>query len=301
MKKIMITLIICALVLIGVYAFNDAAQTPVNNTTQDITTEATTTQPTTEATTTEATTTEATTTEATTAESTTKETTESTTKETTATTTKAPVTTTAKPVAPGSRLVALTFDDGPSEHTGRLLDILNKHGAKATFFVVGREIPGREALLKRMVAEGHEIGNHTQSHKNLTKISESEAIKEITSTRTQIKNITGKDISVVRPPEGAYNEKVGQIGSKLGTIFVNWNIDSRDWQKKTSDSIYKEIIDYVSHGSIVLCHDLHKTTVDSIERVIVKLIEDGYTLVTVSEILEKSGKNIRAGEIYYRG
>lgn len=201
-------------------------------------------------------------------------------------------------IDPDKPMVALTFDDGPSKHTNRLLDIFAEYGGKGTFFVVGNLIDNRADTLKRMAAEGHEIAGHSWSHRQLTKLSTQELTDQIMTTRAKIFDITGIDSTVIRPPYGAFNNDVKQTCSELGIIMVNWSLDTLDWKNKNADTIYNAIMKDVKDGDIILCHDLHGTTVDAMERVIPALIEQGYQLVTVSELLSYSEKEICAGNVY---
>lgn len=197
-------------------------------------------------------------------------------------------------------MIALTFDDGPSAHTQRLLDILEMYGGKGTFFVVGNTLDNREDTLRRIANEGHEIGNHSWSHSQFTDISSSEVRNEIMKTRTKIYDITGVDCTLVRPPHGSCNDRIKAIGKELGVSYVNWTLDTLDWKNKNANAVYNELMKDVADGYIILCHDLHKTTVDAMERVIPDLIEKGYQLVTVSELLTCRGGEIIAGNIYYK-
>lgn len=197
-------------------------------------------------------------------------------------------------------MIALTFDDGPSAHTQRLLDIFKTYGGKGTFFVLGSTLDSRQEALRQIANDGHEIGNHSWSHSKLTELSTDAVKKEITDTRNKIYDITGVDCTLVRPPHGAFNDRIQAIGKELGVSFVNWSVDTLDWKTKNANAVYKEIMEYVADGNIILCHDLHKTTVDAMERAIPDLIEKGYQLVTVSELLTCRGGEIIAGNIYYR-
>lgn len=197
-------------------------------------------------------------------------------------------------------MIALTFDDGPSAHTQRLLDIFQTYGGKGTFFVLGSTLDNRQDTLKRIADEGHEIGNHSWSHSSFVEISSAEVRNEITKTRNKIYDITGVDSTLVRPPHGACNERIQNIGKELGVSFVNWSVDTLDWKTKNANAVYNEIMRYTADGHIILCHDLHKTTVDAMERAIPDLIEKGYQLVTVSELLTCRGGEITAGKIYYK-
>lgn len=197
-------------------------------------------------------------------------------------------------------MIALTFDDGPSKHTDRLLDIFSKHGGKGTFFVVGNLIDSKKDTLLRIANEGHEIGNHSWDHRQLTKLSDQEITDQIMMTRAKIFDITGVDTTIMRPPYGACNDDVKAIGSETGVAFVNWSIDTLDWKNKDVNAIYNEIIANAKDGDIVLCHDLHKTTVDAMEIVIPKLIDEGYQLVTITELMQYSDSPFEAGKMYYR-
>ncbi len=203
-------------------------------------------------------------------------------------------------IDPDKPMVALTFDDGPSAHTERLLDIFAEHGGKGTFFVLGNLIDGREDTLCRTVDEGHEVANHSWDHRQLTSLTEEEIKDQIMMTRAKIYDVTGKDTLIVRAPYGACDEMVQTVGEEVGVSFYNWSIDTLDWQNKDPQAIYDAVIDNVSDGDIILCHDLHETTIDAMELVIPKLIEEGYQLVTVSELMEYSGQDIKAGTLYNR-
>ncbi|MBQ3136783.1 MAG: polysaccharide deacetylase family protein [Clostridia bacterium] len=197
-------------------------------------------------------------------------------------------------------MIALTFDDGPSAYTQRLLDIFRRHGGKGTFFVLGNTLDNRRDTLKRMVAEGHEIGNHSWSHRQFTNIDIDEVKDQIMMTRAKIYDITGIDCTIVRPPYGACNDEIRALGEEIGVSFVNWSVDTLDWKTKNADAVYKEIMKDVGDGHIILCHDLHKTTVDAMEKVIPDLIKQGYQLVTVSELLTCRGGAVQAGKMYYK-
>ncbi len=204
-------------------------------------------------------------------------------------------------IDPDKPMLALTFDDGPSAHTDRLLDIFAEHGGKGTFFVVGNLIDSRKNTLKRIVAQGHEIGNHSWNHRQLTNLSDEEVKDQIMMTNAKIYDVSGVDCRIVRPPYGACNDSVRAVGKTLGVSFVNWSVDTLDWKTKNADAVYKEIMQDASDGAIILCHDLHKTTVDAMERVIPELIAKGYQLVTVSQLMEYSDKALEAGKMYYKG
>ncbi|NLL63222.1 MAG: polysaccharide deacetylase family protein [Ruminococcaceae bacterium] len=205
-----------------------------------------------------------------------------------------------QPIPAGSRRIALTFDDGPSIHTEKILDIFKMHGGKGTFFVLGNLIEGRKDTLIRIANEGHEIGNHSWNHRKLTNLSEKEITDQIMMTRAKIYDVTGKDCLLVRPPYGSYNSKIINIGKNLNVSFVMWSIDTLDWKTKNANAIYREITNNASDGAIILCHDLYGTTVEAMEKVIPKLIADGYQLVTITELIESSGDKLEPGKVYIR-
>ena len=192
------------------------------------------------------------------------------------------------------KVVALTFDDGPDGNTTpQALDNLAKYKIKATFFVQGKNIAGNEAILKRMQAEGHEVGNHSWNHPVLTKLSLEDAKKQITDTEDAIKNVLGKSSKLMRPPYGAISD---DIRNSLDLSFILWDVDSLDWKSKNEAAIFTEIQHQTSDGSIILLHDIHQPSVNSLPKVIEYLQEQGYSFVTVSELLNT---RLKPHEIYY--
>ena len=192
------------------------------------------------------------------------------------------------------KVVALTFDDGPNPATTpQALDTLAKYNVKATFFVLGKNIAGNESLLKRMKTEGHEIGNHSWDHPVLTKLPLEDAKKEITDTEASLVNAVGTSSKLMRPPYGAISD---DIRNSLDLSFILWNVDSLDWKSKNETAILTEIQHQVTNGSIVLMHDIHQPTVNSLPKVIEYLKEQGYTFVTVSELLNV---RLKTHGVYY--
>ena len=192
------------------------------------------------------------------------------------------------------KVVALTFDDGPDGNTTpQALDTLAKYKIKATFFVQGKNIAGNEAILKRMQAEGHEVGNHSWNHPVLTQLSLEDAKKQITDTEAAITNVLGKSSKLMRPPYGAISD---DIRNSLDLSFILWDVDSLDWKSKNEAAIFTEIQHQASDGSIILLHDIHQPSVNSLPKVIEYLQEQGYSFVTVSELLNT---RLKPHEIYY--
>ena len=170
------------------------------------------------------------------------------------------------------RRAALTFDDGPNAcYTPEVLEILKEN-----------EIPAE--IVRRMHAEGHLIGNHTFHHVQLTKVSEEEAREEVVKTNNAIYEITGEYPVYIRPPFGEWREGLDLV---VTMIPVLWDVDSRDWESQNTASICSEVLPNVKDGSIILMHDGYRATVEALRRILKELKEEGYTFVTVRELIEE--------------
>lgn len=192
------------------------------------------------------------------------------------------------------KVVALTFDDGPNPSTTtQALDTLAKYNVKATFFILGKNIAGNEDLLKRMKSEGHVVGNHSWDHPVLSKLSLEDAKKQITDTEDSLTKVLGSSSKLMRPPYGSITD---DIRNSLDLSFIMWNVDSLDWKSKNESAILTEIQHQVRNGSIVLMHDIHGATVNALPKIIEYLKEEGYTFVTVPEMLNS---RLKAHEMYY--
>lgn len=202
-------------------------------------------------------------------------------------------------INPDKPMIALTFDDGPGAYTDRLLDIFQQHGGKATFFLLGNKIDKRPETVQRMAAEGHEIGGHSWSHKELTKLTDKEIRSQLVKVNNKINELTGLKPAIMRPPYGSYNDDVRAVASKLGLSAINWNVDTLDWKYKDAEYVHKAAKKKLKSGNIILFHDIHPTTVDAMEKLVPELIEEGYQLVTVSQLLTADGGNIVPGGLYY--
>ena len=196
-----------------------------------------------------------------------------------------------KNVSLDDKVVALTFDDGPSKYTSKILDVLDKYKASATFFLIGNKVDFYGDVLRRMLKEGSEIGNHSYDHKLLTRLSKEEFQEEIDKTQKAIYDVTGFTPTLFRPTYGGYTSV---LKSYTDLKFVLWDVDSRDWQVKSKDKIMKNILPNVKSGSIILMHDNHEYSLNALEDLIKELKGQGYKFVTVSELLEL--KNLRESE-----
>ncbi len=194
------------------------------------------------------------------------------------------------------KVIALTFDDGPNYKTTlNLLKMLEEKGAKATFFVVGYNIPGNEFLLRRMLTLGCDVGIHSYAHQNFDLMSYDDIMADIDKCADLIRTATGVDPHLVRPPFGNIPE---EITAEREYFYVNWCVDPYDWDSDSPEEIANHIIKYSSSGSIVLLHDLYERSCLAAEMVIDKLSEDGWRFVTVTELFDLKGER-PSGEIYH--
>lgn len=179
-------------------------------------------------------------------------------------------------------VVAITFDDGPGPYTERLLDGLAKRNVRATFFLIGESIAGREATVLRMFREGHVIGNHTFTHISLTQISREAAINEIQKTNDAIESITGEQVKYLRPPCGLWDE---QMLFAMDMTPVMWSVDPNDWLSHDISEVVRRVVDVAKDGDIILFHDIYDSSVEAALRVIDILLARGYRFVTVEELM----------------
>ena len=180
------------------------------------------------------------------------------------------------------KAVALTFDDGPNPNTTPIaLELLKKYNAKGTFFMVGKAVAGNEEIIKQVVAEGHQIGNHSWSHPLLTKISLEQAKSQINDTTEALKKASGQDVHIMRPPYGGIN---ATIQAAVDQSFILWDVDTLDWKNRNTASIMKEVRK-ARPGSIILMHDVHQTSIDALPSVLQYLTEQGFELVTIDELM----------------
>jgi len=183
--------------------------------------------------------------------------------------------------------VALTFDDGPNPATTpRLLDMLAKRNIKATFFVLGERLPSHPELLKREMAEGHEIGNHSWDHPNLAKKSDEFVRSELQRTHDAIAKITGVAPKLMRPPYGSLTLRQERwIVDSMGYKVILWAVDPKDWKRPGPAVVAQRILTETHPGDIVLMHDIHAQSVDAVPQILDGLTAKGFKFVTVSQLL----------------
>jgi len=185
------------------------------------------------------------------------------------------------------KYVAMTFDDGPHpENTPRLLNILRQRNIKATFYVIGQSVAAHPNVLARTVAEGHEIGNHTQTHRLLSKLGDDALRWEIESCDRSIQAAARCEVRTMRPPYGGIQERQKAIVYRdFGYPTLMWSVDPLDWKRPGSAVVANRIISSTHPGAIILAHDLHASTVSAMPSALDELLYQGYKFVTVSQLL----------------
>ena len=192
-------------------------------------------------------------------------------------------------------MIALTFDDGPSDFTDRLLDCLEANNVKATFFLAGQEVEYFQEPVTRMEELGCELGNHSYDHPDLATLSADDVSSQLSRTDQLIKDLTGHIATVVRPPYGSFNDTVAGIAARP---LILWSVDTLDWETQNVDSTVQNVMDNAADGQIILMHDIFKESVDAAEIFIPQLLQEGYQLVTVSELAAARGIALENGVSY---
>lgn len=194
------------------------------------------------------------------------------------------------------KLVALTYDDGPNgESTTIILDVLKENNAKATFFMLGKNVYNFKEQAIRTANEGHELANHSYSHPQLTKLSVARINQEIQGTQKAISSVTGITPKLLRVPYGAFNQTVK---NNAGLPLIQWNIDTLDWKTRSAKKTIDAVLNNVKDGDIVLMHSIHISTAEATKTIVPELIKRGYTLVTISELAEARGVKLQNGKVY---
>ena len=194
--------------------------------------------------------------------------------------------------------IALTFDDGPSDVTMRVLDVLEQAGAKATFFAVGERVAQHVPQLRRMATGGFQIGNHTWSHELIDKIPAEELRSSLARTADAIREACGVAPAVMRPPGGNWSDEALAVLADMGLPAVFWNVDPRDWEERNAQNIVGHVLDEAEDGRVVIMHDLYEQTAEAVEAIVPELVSRGFELVTVDELAKDRG-GMSPGERYY--
>ena len=189
----------------------------------------------------------------------------------------------------GDMKIALTFDDGPHPYyTAEILEILKEYNVKATFFFVGQNIENYPDAAEQVYLAGHEIGNHTYTHHRVRAMERGELVRELERCDDEIYRLYEYRTRLFRPPEGAFDDDVESIARNMDYWIILWSVDTRDWEGNTPIKIYQNVIDHVRSGDIILMHDYigrNSPTPDALRMIIPKLMEMGYSFVSVSELI----------------
>lgn len=186
--------------------------------------------------------------------------------------------------------VAISFDAAwGNEDTAQLLSILEKHNVKTTFFMTGGWVESYPDDVKAIAAAGHDLGNHSENHKQMSQLSAAECKEEIQKVHDKVKKLTGQDMILFRPPYGDYNDTLIDAANGMGYHVIQWDVDSLDWKDYGTDAIISKVLDHkhLGNGSIILMHNGAKYTKDALDQVITGLQEKGYEIVPISELIYK--------------
>ncbi|MEO3799582.1 polysaccharide deacetylase family protein [Nonomuraea sp. B1E8] len=198
-----------------------------------------------------------------------------------------------------TKCVALTFDDGPGPHTGALLDKLQEGRARATFFPLGANAAADPSLVLRMSAEGHLVGTHGWTHRNLSDLPTSKIADSLRQAGNAISAATGRTPTLVRPPYGAVGPRLRAVAAEQGVSLVTWDVDTHDHKGGKSADIAERAVRAAHPGAIILMHDIHRETVDAVPDILQRLRGKGYSFVTVPELYGAAG--MQAGRMYRSG
>lgn len=191
--------------------------------------------------------------------------------------------------------IALTFDNSigiERDNTKEILQILDKHNVKATFFLVGAWIDKYPELVKEIQSKGHEIGNHSNKHPDMNKMSANGIIQDIAACDAKIMSLTGDSTKLFRFPSGSYNDLAVETVENTNHFCIQWDVDSIDWKEQGKNIEYNRVINKVKSGSIILFHNNAKYTPENLERIIEKLYHENYTFVKVSDLIYKKNFKI---------
>ena len=193
--------------------------------------------------------------------------------------------------------VALSFDAAwGNEDTQRILEILAKHNIHVTFFATGGWVESYPDDVKAILNAGHDLGNHSENHKNMSQLSNDEKEQEIMKVHDKVKNLTGYEMFLFRPPYGDYDNDVIKTATKCGYYPIQWDVDSLDWKDYGVYSIISTVCTnkHLGNGSIILCHNGAKYTADALDTLITNIKGQGYEIVPVSELIYRDGYHMNA-------
>lgn len=193
--------------------------------------------------------------------------------------------------------VALSFDAAwGNEDTQKILDILAKYNVHVTFFMTGGWVSSYPEDVKKIQAAGHDLGNHSENHKNMSQLSKEEKISELMQVHNKVKELTGVEMNLFRPPYGDYDNEVITTATECGYYPIQWSIDSLDWKNYGVQDMIDRVLQHkaLDNGAIILCHNGAKYTAQALEELITGLQEKGYELVPISQLIYKENYHMDA-------
>ena len=200
-----------------------------------------------------------------------------------------------KRVNPEKKLIAFSFDDGPSrKNTEKILKALDKNNARATFFMLGQNAKYYPDLVKKVEESGNEVAGHSWNHPLLTKLGKKGVKKQMSRMNEAIASVTGSDVELLRPPYGSINRTVKNT---VKDPLILWSIDTLDWKTLNADKTADAILKQARDGDIILMHDIHAPTAEAVKKVLPKLEKKGFQVCTVSELLEARNITLHPGDV----
>lgn len=197
-----------------------------------------------------------------------------------------------------AKCIALSFDDGPVKQTATVLDALKARGARATFFVLGSMAQHHPALLRRMLAEGDAIGNHSWDHPQFFRMRTDAVREQVSRTKAVIEKATGTAPKMMRPPYGEQDARIRKAIRSVGEAVILWNVDTEDWKYRNTKRVTGYVVSHAKRNAIVLLHDIRPTTRAAVPAIVAGLQAKGYTLVTIPELL---GGRLKPGTVHTHG
>lgn len=186
------------------------------------------------------------------------------------------------------KLVSISFDCAWGvEYTDEILSVMEKYGVKSTFFCVQFWVEKYPEYVKKISEAGHEVETHSATHNYMSKLSKEKIKEELSSSKKAIEDITGKEVTLFRPPYGDYNDKLVSTVKEMGLYTVQWDVDSLDWKNLSKEKITERVLKKVKSGSIILCHNNGLHTAEALPGIFEVLISQGYTFVPVGELIYK--------------
>ena len=205
----------------------------------------------------------------------------------------------AEPVDPRIQpAIALSFDDGPSEYTQQVLDILAEYDCRATFFMVGTNMNNMPEMVKTVYESGNEVGLHTWRHNDLTQMNADAIVRNLQLCQNIVLEQTGTTARWLRPPYGKVGPGTYGACNALGMYIATWTIDSRDWETQNAAKIEKEVMGQLHNGAIILFHDTHSATVEALRNILPQIVEKGYQVLTVDQLMSFR-ESLKSATHYY--